>query len=238
MTRLTSFPFRPPLGPGFSFADHVSGLYASMALLGALERRRRTGEGLFIDISEVEVMKDLLDDGTPEPSGNSSPTAAPHDVYPCRGKDRWCAISVFTEEEWAGFKRAVGNPAWAEDKKFATLAGRIENKAELDGLLGTWTERHSAATVMAKLRENGVAAGLVQDAAGFVRDPQLKARGFFIDRPEIGKLVDATPIRLSGASAQYNLPAPFPGRDNDFVYGQLLGLTKAEMAELREKGVI
>jgi benzylsuccinate CoA-transferase BbsF subunit len=242
MTYLTSFPGGPPLGPGFAYADHVAALYASMSLLGALEQRRRTGEGQYIDISEVEVMKGLLDSSQNgqelRPAGNSSKIAAPHDVYPCRGKDRWCTIAVFTEEEWRGFKRALGDPAWAEDSKFATLEGRVENKAELDRLVGAWTKRHTAATVMKKLQENGVAAGVVQDAADLARDPQLKARGFFVDKPEIGKLVDASPIRMSETPAQYNRPAPTPGRDNDYVYGELLGLSKKEMAELKEKGVI
>ncbi len=237
MTRLTSFPGGPPLGPGFSFADHASGLYASMSLLGALEQRRQTGEGRFIDISEVEVMKDLLDYGTSEPSGNSSETAAPHGVYLCRG-GRWCAIAAFNDEEWRGLKRALGNPTWAEDKKFATLSARIENQAELDRLIGAWTKNHTVAGVMSRLQSHGVAAGVVQDAADLARDPQLIARGFFIENSEIGRFIDASPVKLSGATAQYNLPAPSPGRDNDRVYAGLLGLGQQEIADLREKGVI
>jgi len=244
---LTSFPGQLPLGPGFSYADHIAGLCASLALLGALEHRRQTGEGQHIDISEVEAMTSLLGGAIldytangkePGPAGNSSTQAAPHEVYPCQGENRWCAIAVFTDEEWQGFKRALGNPAWAEDKKFARLSDRIENKAELDRWAGAWTKRHTAEEVMTRLQENGVAAGVVQDAADLAGDPQLKARGFFIDQLEIGKLVDASPIRLSETPAAYNRPAPTRGWDNDYVYGQLLGLSEKEMAKLREKGVI
>jgi benzylsuccinate CoA-transferase BbsF subunit len=247
MTYLTSFPGRPPIGPGFSYADHVAGLYASLGLLGALEHRRRTGEGQHVDISEVEAMTGLLGNATreytatgkePEPMGNSSTEAAPHSVYPCQGKDRWCAIAVYTDEEWQGFRRALGDPAWAEDEKFATLAGRVEYRDELNGLISAWTKERTAEEVMARLRENGVAAGVVQDAADLAGDPQLKARGFFLDRPEIGKLADASPIRLSATPARYDLPAPAPGRDNPYVYDKLLGLSKKEMGELKEKGVI
>jgi benzylsuccinate CoA-transferase BbsF subunit len=247
MTYLTSFPGGPPLGPGFSYADHVAGLYASLALLGALEHRRRTGEGQHVDISEVEAMTGLLGGTGPEdtaagkelePTGNRSKEAAPHNVYPCRDKDRWCAIAVFTDEEWHGFKRALGNPAWAEDKKFATPAGRSENSDELDRLITAWTRKHTAGKVMLLLQSHGVAAGVAQNAADLAVDPQLKARGFFIDRPEIGRLVDASPVSLSGAPARYDRPAPTPGRDNAYVYGKLLGLSKKEMAELRKKGVI
>jgi benzylsuccinate CoA-transferase BbsF subunit len=247
MTYLTSFPGRPPIGPGFSYADHVAGLYASLGLLGALEHRRRTGEGQHVDISEVEAMTGLLGNAIreytatgkePEPMGNSSTEAAPHSVYPCQGKDRWCAIAVYTDEEWQGFRRALGDPAWAEDEKFATLAGRVEYRDELNGLISAWTKERTAEEVMARLRENGVAAGVVQDAADLAGDPQLKARGFFLDRPEIGKLADASPIRLSATPARYDLPAPAPGRDNPYVYDKLLGLSKKEMGELKEKGVI
>lgn len=247
MTYLTSFPGKLPLGPGFSYADHIAGLYASIALLAALEHRRRTGEGQYIDISEVEAMTGLLGGAVldytargkePEPAGNNSPLAAPHNVYPCRGENRWCAIAVFTDEEWRGLKRAMGNPSWAEDARFATLAGRRENREELDELIAAWTQERSAEEVMSRLQENGVAAGIVQDAADLARDPQLKARGFFVNKPEIGKFVDATPIRLSQSPAEYKRAAPSQGQDNDYVYGKLLGMSEKEIADLREKGVI
>jgi benzylsuccinate CoA-transferase BbsF subunit len=247
MTYLTSFPGKPPLGPGFSYADHIAGLYASIALLGALEHRRRTGEGQYIDISEAEAMTGLLGGAIldytargkePEPTGNNSPLATPHNVYPCRGENRWCAIAVFTDEEWRGLKRALGNPSWAEDVRFATLAGRRENIDELDRQIATWTQERTAEEVMSRLQENGVAAGAVQDAADLAGGPQLKERGFFVNKPEIGKFVDATPIRLSQSPAEYNRAAPSQGQDNDYVYGKLLGMSEKEMADLKEKGVI
>ena len=98
--------------------------------------------------------------------------------------NRWCAVAVFTEEEWRGLKRALGNPAWAEDERFATLAGRLENREELDRLIAAWTREHTAEEVMSRLQKNGVAAGIVQDAADLAKDPQLKARGFFIEDAE------------------------------------------------------
>jgi crotonobetainyl-CoA:carnitine CoA-transferase CaiB-like acyl-CoA transferase len=247
MTYLTSFPGRPPTGPGFAYADHVAGLYASLAVLGALEQRRRTGAGQYIDISEVEAMASLLGEAItdytrngrePLPMGNRSREAAPHGVYPCRGKDRWCAIAVFTDVAWRALKKSMGDPVWAEEAKYDTLSGRIENADELDRRISVWTKRHTAEEVMDILQSNGVAAGVVQNAADLARDPQLNERGFFIDKPEIGKLVDASPIRLSRTPATYNRSAPPPGRDNDYVYGRLLGLSKKEIAGLRNRGVI
>jgi crotonobetainyl-CoA:carnitine CoA-transferase CaiB-like acyl-CoA transferase len=235
LTGLTAFPGGPPLGPGFAYADHVAGLCASLALLGALEQRRRTGEGRHIDISQVEVMAGLIGDGQ-GPTGNRSPLAAPYDVYPC-ADGRWCALAVFTEEEWAGLRKALGGPGWASAKKFATAAGRQENRDELDRLIAAWTKSLPAAEVMSRLQLNGVPAGVVQDAADLARNPQLKARGFFVERPW-APFIDANPIRLSESPAEYRLPAPPPGRDNDYVYGELLCMKKREMKALRKAGVI
>ena len=236
LTHLTAYPGGPPLGPGMAHADHVAALFACLALLGALEYRRRTGEGQHIDISQVEAMASLLGDAFIPPK-----ESATSGVYRCRGEDRWCAVVVSTDEEWRGFKKALGNPLWAEDKRFATPSNRLRNKKALDKLIGEWTQEHTAEELMALLQRCGVAAGVVQDARALARDPQLKHRGFFVelDHPEMGKTIsDATPIRLSATPPRYTRPAPLPGQDNEYVYGQLLGLGKAELARLKEQGVI
>ena len=167
--------------------------------------------------------------------------AAPHGVYRCQGEDRWCAVAVFADEEWRGFKKALGNPPWADGKRFATLAARLKDKRALDRLIEGWTSGHPAEEAMTLLQKNGVAAGVVQDTRDLAQDPQLKQRGFFIelDHPRMGKTVsDATPVRLSDTPPGYSRPAPLPGRDNDYVYGELLGLSKGELARLKERGVV
>ena len=250
ITGLTSFPGRPPLGLGTSYADHIAGLTACLSLLGALEYRQRTGEGQYIDVSQVEAMASLLGDAVLayqvsgskiEPVGNGSTEAVPHGVYPCRGDDRWCAIAVFTDDEWQGFKRALGSPSWAEDSRFSTLSRRLKNCGELDRLVERWTGQRTAEDVMTRLQREGVAAGVVQDAGDLARDPQLKERGFFIelDHPELGRTVsDASPIRLSDTPARYTRAAPALGQDNKYVYGELLGMSKKKLAELEEQGIV
>jgi benzylsuccinate CoA-transferase BbsF subunit len=237
MTHLTSFPGQPPIGPGFSYADHVAGLYASIRLLEALEECRKTGRGQHIDISEVDIMKQLLPDTEEvKPTGNSSSEAAPHNVYRCK-EDRWCAIAVFTEEEWCGLKQALGNPLWADEKKFTVLSNRLKHKDELDKLITAWTQQHTAEEVMSLLQKHSVAAGVVQDAADLAADLQLQARGFFIKKAQT-PFMDATPIRMSASKTEYKRAAPSPGHDNNYVYGKLLGISERERAELRKKGVI
>jgi len=250
ITYLTSFPGKPPLGLGTSYADHIAGLVACLALLEAVEYRRKTGEGQYIDVSQVEAMASLLGDAVldymvngkeTEPVGNSSTEAAPHGVYRCRGDDRWCAIAVFTDEEWLGFKRALGKPPWAEDKRLATLTGRLKHSEELNRLVEGWMKKHTAEEAMALLQGQGVAAGVVQDASDLAQDPQLNERGFFIelDHPELGKTIsDAVPIRLSDTPARYTRAAPVLGQDNDYVYRELLGMSQDELTELKRQGII
>ncbi len=250
MTHLASFPGKPPIGLGYSHADHVAGLMATLALLGAMEYRQRTGEGQYIDISQVEAMSSLLGGAVldytlkgkeAEPMGNGSNQAAPHGVYRCRGDDRWCAIAVFGDEQWQGFKRALGNPPWTADKRFATLSGRLKNTDELNVLVEGWTGEHTAEEVMALLQGKGVASGVVQDAGDLANDPQLRARGFFVelDHPDLGKTIsDATPIKLSDTTAGYRRAAPVQGQDNDYVYKRLLGLSEDDIVELRKQGII
>jgi benzylsuccinate CoA-transferase BbsF subunit len=236
MAHLTSYPGGPPLGPGIAYADHIGALFACLALLGALEYRRQTGEGQYIDISQVEAMASLLGDAFVP-----AEDMAFQGVYRCKGRDRWCAITIASDEEWQKFKKALGNPAWAEDKRFATITNRLKNKKALDELIEGWTKNRPAEEVMALLQKNGVAAGVVNSTADLAQDPQLKQRGFFIelDHPQMGKTgSDANPVRLSAAPPQYSHHAPLPGQDNSYVFGELLGLSKREMAELRERGIV
>jgi crotonobetainyl-CoA:carnitine CoA-transferase CaiB-like acyl-CoA transferase len=245
MMHLTSFPGKPPSGPGFAYADHIAGLYASIALLGALEQRRQTGKGQHIDISEVKVMKSLMGGGTQkkdtpmEPAGNWSPLTAPHNVYQCKGENRWCAVTVDTEAEWCALKKVMGSPAWADENKFSTQAGRKDNETELDKRITAWTRKYTAGELENVLQEQGIASGTVQDAFDIFIDPQLKSRGFFMKAPdgEFG-LTDANPIRMNGTGARYKNAAPAPGQDNDYVYGKLLFMTRKEIETLRKKGVI
>jgi crotonobetainyl-CoA:carnitine CoA-transferase CaiB-like acyl-CoA transferase len=218
-----------PVGPGFSYADHISGLYASLSLLAALEHRKQTGEGQYIDLSETALMAGLLKE--------KETLKAPDNIYPCRGENKWCAISADAEVGWRGLKLAMRHPAWAENIKFATPERRITNKEELDKLIAAWTRERSAEEVMTLLQQHGVRAGVVQDAADLARDPQLKARGFFVTDGE-APFIDAVPVKMENSGPLFNRAAPSPGCDNDYVYGTLLGLSKKEIRNLKKNGVI
>jgi benzylsuccinate CoA-transferase BbsF subunit len=249
LTYLTAYSENEPIGLGFSYSDHVAGLYGALALQGALEYRDRTGQGQYIDLSQTETMLSLLAEPLLQqsrgqnvvPQGNRSDLAAPQGVYACLGEDRWCAITVASESDWQNFKKALDFPAWAENERFATLPGRQQFCDELDQKINTWTQQHWAEDATAILQSAGIAAEVVKNSADLASDPHLKQRDFFIhlDHPEMGDTVsEASPIRLSETPAQYRRAAPLKGQDNQYVLGTLLGMTEGEIENLRKVGVI
>ncbi len=248
LTSLTAFPGKPPSGTGFAYADHIAGLNASLALLSALEYRYTTGQGQYIDLSEVETTAGLLGNAIlnytrngkePKPAGNHSEQASPHNIYRCRGENRWCAISVCDETQWQNLVTAMGNPDWTYSPEFSTMTARLHNEEKLDILIEQWTSTLPAEEVLSLLQAKGVPAGIVQTAADLAHDPHLRERGFFIEQPaRPGQTIDAQPIRLSAGPARYDRPAPEPGHDNDYIYGTLLEITPEAMETLKQNGII
>jgi crotonobetainyl-CoA:carnitine CoA-transferase CaiB-like acyl-CoA transferase len=234
LTGLVASPDGDTLGPGFSYADHVAGLFASMAVLAALEHRDATGEGQFVDISQQEALLTLMGEAFAE---TAAPPAVPDGLYPCRD-GRWCAVTVADDAAWQRLVGLPGAPGRFADERYRTLEGRLRHRDELNGLVLSWTRTCPAAEVEELLRSHGIAAGIVLDAAGLFTDPQLKARQFLLDRPDLGPLVDASPIRFSDTPASYETAAPLPGADNDDIYGALLGLPASQRAALRSRKVI
>jgi crotonobetainyl-CoA:carnitine CoA-transferase CaiB-like acyl-CoA transferase len=138
------YPGESPLMTTIPYTDFVIPWFALIAILAALQHRRRTGEGQYIDISHLETgatflgvkLMDYLTNGNLEPqTGNRSPRAAPHGAYRLRGQDRWCVIAIFNERQWGSLRRVMGNPHWARHPKFHTFANRKKNEDELDRLI-------------------------------------------------------------------------------------------------------
>jgi crotonobetainyl-CoA:carnitine CoA-transferase CaiB-like acyl-CoA transferase len=172
LTYLTSYNQGPPVGMGYSYADPLAGLFAALATLVALEYRATTGSGQYVDILEYEAMCSLLGPAILDysvnhnlhiPQGNASEymPASPHGCYQCIGDDRWCVITVRTDEEWLALCRAMGNPAWAKQKKLSSLQKRLKHKEELEEFLGQWTSIHTPEEIVSVLQEAEVPCGLV-----------------------------------------------------------------------------
>lgn len=250
ITHFTGWPDREPAGTPIPYPDFISPWYVVVAVMAALDYRRRTGQGLYIDMSQLEtslqfVAPSLLDymvNGRMQSrTGNQHPYAAPHGIYRCQGDDRWCAIAVFTDEEWHALCGALGNPGWTEEPRFATFLGRKENESELNKLVEEWTSTHTAEEVTGLLQAAGVAAGVVQNGQDLLeRDRQLQYRHHFwsFEHPETGRHVtEAAPYRLSRTPGGPKWPAPCLGEHNHYVCTQVLGMPDEEFVALVAEGV-
>lgn len=249
ISHLTGWPDREPCVPYGAYTDLATPPFGAVALMAALDYRRRTGKGQYIDLSQYEVGLQYLapvlldysvNQRVQNRSGNQCAYAAPHGVYPCQGDDRWCAIAVFTDQEWRSLCRAMGNPAGIQDARFATVLGRKENEAELDRLISEWTRNFTAEQIMARLQANGVAAGVVESCKDLYNDPQLKYRQHYqeLEHPVMGKhYYEAPAFKLSQTPAELRMPAPCLGQHNEYICTQILGMSEKEFAELLVEGV-
>ena len=245
---LTGWPDRSPVGTLQAYPDSIVPWFGVVAILAALDYRRRTGRGQYIDVSQYETTCHFLapllldyaaNNRVAMRAGNRCLYAAPHGVYRCRGDDRWCAISVFNEMEWQAFCRVLGSPTWAGDEKFASLRERKENQDELNRLVEQWTINFTPEEVMALMQQAGVPAGVVKTNKEIFEDPQLTHRDYFqrVEHPEIGQCYQqAWPISLSKSQPEIR-PAPCLGEHNEYVVTQILGFSDQEFVDYLDTGV-
>jgi benzylsuccinate CoA-transferase BbsF subunit len=252
-----------PAGYGYSYADMSGGYTGALAALIALWHRRRTGRGQFVDLSQFEAVVSVIgpalldvsvngrEQGPPGWRSQEMP-AAPHGVYRCRARDddrasaddndRWVAITVTSQSDWERFVRAIGSPAWAHEPKYQTLYLRMRNREELDANVARWTAEHHAEEAMEILQRDGFAAGVVSNGADICeRNPQLKARSFWgsVRLPD-GRTTHVTgiPTKMSATPGSIRTPSPEIGSGNDYVLGELLGLSRVERERLVSDGAV
>jgi crotonobetainyl-CoA:carnitine CoA-transferase CaiB-like acyl-CoA transferase len=258
LTHMSGFPEpMQPAGWGYSYLDHSTGYYGAILVLAALLRRKRTGQGCYIDLSQTEAgimvsgtatLEAQLTGKPTDRHGNRMQAAAwtPHGAYPCRGVDEWIAIAVQNDDQWASLVSELGSPDWARDPRFSKSAERKANEDELDRLLAEATKTAERYDLMRRLQKRGVPAAAVQKADDRCeRDPQLKSRGYFVPLPhsEIGTwAIEGFPAKFDNVTADVGgLPhrgAPTMGEDNDQIYRDLLGLSTEEISALREDWII
>src|SRR5579883_1173981 len=246
-----------PAGWGYSYLDHSPGYFGAMLVMAALRQQRIEGKGVYIDMSQSEtglmltgtsIIEHQLTGRPTQRYGNRMPYRdwAPHGAFRCAGDDNWIAISVQNDDQWQGLVDEMGTPQWDRDRRFAHSAGRKQHEDELETKLTAFTLTQERYALMERLQARGIPAGAVQKAADrFDRDPQLKARGYYVDLPhsEIGVWpIEGFPAKLAASPADVGgltgRAAPKLGEDNQFIYGEVLGLSPDEIAALSAEEVI
>ena len=248
-SNLMGWPDRSPINPRVVYGDYTLPLFNVLAVVAALDYRRRTGKGQYIDSSMLEVWTHVTSPSFLDweanrylqtRNGNRIPNASPHGVFPCIGDDRWCAITVFTDEQWQAFCRVIGDPIWTTESRFTTLKSRKENEDELERLVADWTVKHSTEEVMQIMQANGVPAGVVQNGQDILEnDPQVKAREFFVplEHPVIGIFNHLKPPFKLVRTEPKIRTAPCLGEHTEYVCTQFLGMSDEEFVSLLKDGV-
>jgi crotonobetainyl-CoA:carnitine CoA-transferase CaiB-like acyl-CoA transferase len=246
-----------PAGWGYSYLDWMGAYNFALAMVAALHFRNATGRGQWIDSSQCEsgmfiAGTAFLDWSANEHQwhryGNRSPykPGAPHGTYRCQGADSWLAIACFTEDEWHALCRVARHPERHSDPRFGSLEARMGHQDALDDLVSGWTSGVNAFEAMSALQNAGVPAGVCQTAADRCdHDPQLRHLKWLTELPgtKIGKWpVAEVPVKMSRSRVTVGgitgRGAPCYGEDNDYVYGELLGMSKQEINDLEREGVI
>ncbi|MBW2623333.1 MAG: CoA transferase [Deltaproteobacteria bacterium] len=256
LVNLTGYEGGRPTRPGGTpFGDIIPGLHCAWSILAALEYRNRTGEGSFIDMSMIEPCVAQLGEsivnfsmtGTPmKRMGNRDPNAAPSGCYRCKGEDNWVAVAARDEKEWKALVEVMGNPAWALEERFREKESRMKHQEELDGFITGWTTGLEHMEAMKLCQAAGVPAGAVLNVREAMSNEHYLSRGSFevvqhTPEPEgVGnRLHIGQPWKFSRTPPSSERPAAYKlGQDNNYVYGELLGMTGEEITRLEKEGVI
>jgi crotonobetainyl-CoA:carnitine CoA-transferase CaiB-like acyl-CoA transferase len=256
LTFSSGLPGLPPAGWGYSYMDHHGGNIMAIAILCALVHRQRTGEGQWVDMSCTEAGASLLGPvvldhtvngrplrrtGMPNSNRSQFPPMAPHGIYACAGDDEWIAISCRDDHDWVRAAPVIGEHL-ADDARYASLEGRLLHEDELDLAIDSATRGADKFDLAARLQAVGVPAAAVQKPAERIdADANTAAWGLWptVTHREMGEVrVDGEPVHLSESDWVIARGSPCLGEHNEQVYGDLLGLSSADIAALRDDGVI
>ncbi|MET1116863.1 MAG: CaiB/BaiF CoA-transferase family protein [Comamonas sp.] len=237
-----------PMKVGVALTDVLTGLYASTAILAALQARVHTGRGQHIDLALLDVgvaclanqgMNYLYGHQVPQRMGNAHPNTVPYQDFPTQ--DGHMILAIGNDGQFVRFCGAIGQPDWAADERFARNAGRLQHREELVARIRALTVTRSTRDWIALLEQHAVPCGPINSVADVFDDPQVKARGMQISmqHPQAGEVpLVASPIRLSDTPVRYRHPPPQLGQHTDEVLARLLALTPAQLQTYRENGVL
>ncbi len=239
----------PPIGAQTVFPDYVSGVLCAIIIVSGVLHRDRQKKGAFIDLAQAEaaafmigpsLMEAAASGKDPQPIGNASLAAAPHDCYPCKGEDRWCVIAAENQEQWLALAKILGAEV-VGDARFKTFADRLRHREALNALISHWTQAQDAFAVMDRLQQAGVPCGVVQTGEDLVNDAQLQERGFIVevDNPRLGRVVLPNfPLQFANSKLTRRWEFPVLGRDTEAVLRDVVGYSDATIKQLGSDGVL
>ncbi|KAA0588156.1 CoA transferase (plasmid) [Azospirillum oryzae] len=237
-----------PVKVGVAVTDIFTGLYATIGIMGALAHRDRTGEGQQVDLALLDVqvavlanqaMNCLVGGKAPQRLGNAHPNIVPYQAFATR--DGYIILAVGNDGQFAKFCTVAGRPELAKDERYATNPARVANRKELVALLEELIRTRDSHDWLSALEQVGVPCGPINDLTAVFEDPQVRARNIHQDlpHPTQGSVPTvASPIRYSGTPLVHDTAPPTLGQHTDTVLAESLGLSGADIAALRDKGVI
>jgi crotonobetainyl-CoA:carnitine CoA-transferase CaiB-like acyl-CoA transferase len=193
----------PPTAISNSWNDYVGGLHACFAILQAIDKRIGSGAGTLIDLSQFEcsvamigslLLRSAVDGRIPPRLGNRSERFAPQGVYRCAGTDRWCALSVETDEQWKSLARIIGRESWIDEPRFTRAPGRFRHHDEIDRAITAWTVKQADKDIEQQLKSLGIPAERVRRIDAVV------------DAPDASRVFDAMSERRVGSMRTTRLP--------------------------------
>ena len=261
MAHLTGYLGDGPMKSGINHGDPITGSHAAGVLLAALRRRRRTGKGMYVDVSQQESSVALMGGELlayqmtgqePERIGNRSRWYAPCNTYPCKDEDRWITIAVTNDSQWASLAALIESEldapesvpfvlSLSKDARFATADARLAHQDALDAIIADWTRGQDAFALADRMQAAGIPAGPVLRGPDLLADRHYAERGTFVtvDHPQVGpRQYPGLPWKMSATPSEVRSPAPTLGQHNREVYGSLLGLSGEEIDTLESGGVI
>ncbi len=234
----------------YAYPDSVSAMHGLFAVMCALDHRRRSGQGQYINMSQYEtlvsaighlVLEQIEGDGPALPCGNRARDRAPQGAYPCRGEDRWLVLSVDGEKDWKALGAVLERPDLGGRVDLASFEGRCNAHDDIDAAISAWTSERDAWEAVQTLQEAGVAAAVVETTEDqWERDRHLQDRGFFeqIEHLKKGKVVaTGIPLGLTATPGSSRVAGQAVGQDNAYVFEELLGLGREEVEEYEREGV-
>jgi crotonobetainyl-CoA:carnitine CoA-transferase CaiB-like acyl-CoA transferase len=251
MANITGYSGEGPLQGAINYGDPTAGLHVAGYILAALYHRNRTGKGQFIDFSQREagigligeaILDYVMNDRVWGRMGNRHPAMAPHGAYRCSGDDNWVAIAVRDDVQFVQFCNIIGQPALADDERFADAVSRYDNQDELNIIIGEWTKDRDHYDVMNLLQKEGIPAGAVVSIEQLFVDPHIKATEFYkpVTHPDIpGEyLYSDISYEMSRTPGDIQSHPPMLGEHNEYVFKDILGLSEAEYQELEREQII